>query len=162
MNVAVEFAATHKLDAVILAAWWHEGDFKGMKAYVRRFSRTPKVIVVGPPLVYTTDVYKIIARRSDDLDVNEYVNSYVDPNSVSTSHDMAKFAHENELYYLDRIHYFCEDGCPVLNADGRLLITDYGHLKVLAATLLGQRLLKEHVLRTLIDAPRPIQLPTGR
>jgi peptidoglycan/LPS O-acetylase OafA/YrhL len=159
IEYAISFAMRTRLDAVILEARWPEG-YKGLALDLDRWkARGRKIILVGPPLEYSASVSKIIARWYGNDDFRRYTDSFILKAPVALSNEMRSFARVNSIAFIDRIQYFSEGGFPVINANGQLLFTDYGHLSLPGSIFLGGQLLKDDALQRIIDSPVPLQLP---
>jgi SGNH domain (fused to AT3 domains) len=159
LEYAISFVKERKPDLVILAGWWNN-DLGTLASYIKRLkAEGRKVVLVGPSLHYTADVPRIIARRKSDDGFQRYTDAFVEREEVALSDSMRKFAQANQVSFIDRIHYFCENGCRVIGSDGQLLFIDGFHLSVPGATFLGNRLLRDNALQKILDSPLPLQLP---
>lgn len=159
LEYAVSFTRKHRLDAVILEAWWDE-NYEDLAFDIAKLkAEGQKVILVGPPLEYSADVPMIIARRRNGVSFRAYMDSFIVKRSIATSNNMRTFAQSNGISFIDRIQYFCENGCPVMNSDGQLFVWDYAHLSVFGGMFLGNQFLRDNALQRIIDSPVPLRLP---
>lgn len=153
ISYAINFAKKNKIDAVILAARW-PNDFEGILNEINELrAENNKIILIGPPLEYTEDVYKIIARRDKTLSLDDYSKKFINLEKLSLNLRMHDFASKNQVYYIDRIKLYCDEKniCPLISSSGNLYILDYGHLLFHGSIYLGQQLLFNQSLTKFLE-----------
>lgn len=162
LRYELDMTRSKPLDAIILTSAWWDIDYGALKALIMVLkAQGRKIILIGPPVQYSTDVYKIIARWDNQMVFRQYLDAHMQHGYVTLAKEMRAFAQAQNINYIDRMYYYCKDGCPVIGPDGELLITDYGHLTAAGASYLGNQLLSDRVLDRIMHSPLPLQFPEG-
>jgi hypothetical protein len=149
VQYAVDYAIDKRVDLVIVAGKW-SSDFQLAAQEIRKLkSASIDVILVGPPLGFTEDVYKFIARRNQDETQKDLVIKFRRNENFENNKNMTDFARSNGVRYLDRIRIFCNNfpNCPLVTEDGEILVFDAGgHLSSAGSKYLGERIRKSGFL----------------
>ncbi len=147
---AMEFALSHKLDAVVLAGlWWTDNAMLG-RDIDRLRAAGQRVIVVGQPLQFSTDVSRIIERRTSNFGFDRYMTRFFEAKQDMFNAEVRSVAENHGAMFLDRKAFQCAPKCSVLTSEGDLKIRDYGHLTAQGARDLGHKLNEARVLERLM------------
>ena len=147
---AMAFADTHKLAAVVLAGlWWTDADML-QRDIARLKTHGQRVIVVGQPLQFSTDVSRIIERRTSNFGFDRYMTRFLEPKQDDFNAKIKAVAEKAGAMFLDRKAYQCAPACSVLRDDGELLIRDYGHLTAVGASHLGDKIYQDRAIERLM------------
>ena len=131
--------ATH----VVLSTRWEESSFDYMPAFTTYLqSRNNKVIVMGRTGEFKnvpSMVLKAGLNESTAMNLAQDRNTSLD----SLNEKLRKLSESLSLAYVDKVPYLCTEDttqCDVVDADGKILYTDYGHWSMEGARYFGERI----------------------
>lgn len=153
LDDALKLAQKESLDAIILSARWNNG-WEGLTEEVRQLKEAGReVIIAGPPLEFTEEVIRLLARQDENDSPESLYKRFVDHSSQLRNEQLLRFSRKNSIDYLDRISLYCNENgnCPLLDEEARPLIIDYGHLLVPGSTYLGRRIQESGVLQAILE-----------
>lgn len=122
--VFIDFINRHSANVILMG---RTAEFKSVPSLVMKNGLTPSIGEL------------VAARRNTELDALNI--------KVST------LAEELGLPYIDKVPYLCDltaNSCDVIDEQGKILYTDYGHWTVEGARFFGARLLQDDQFRSLV------------
>lgn len=144
--IKYDFPDLAKLDGIILSARWQQ-TFSLVKPDVDYYRALHiPVAVFGPTFEFTADVPRILLRTSADGH-HDRIDRYLNLERVALDQRMERFFDTQKIPYVSKIGLLCPELlCPVVDAEGRLLMIDYGHWSRLGSMVFGTRLMNMRVL----------------
>ncbi|WP_374580124.1 acyltransferase family protein [Pseudoduganella sp.] len=143
---AQQFAASHKLDGVVVASAWQD-DFRVAREDLQRFRAAGHpVLLAGPPLTFSDNLAMAMLRLDRKQSLAAIAQNMLEPSALKHADAMHAFALENRFGYLNRLQLYCEGGCPLISPKGVPLILDHFHLSPQGVELLADRIRSSQVL----------------
>jgi peptidoglycan/LPS O-acetylase OafA/YrhL len=142
-----DYLATHKVDAVLLAAHWDDGDLPSVAETLTFLHQQHiPVVLIGPIVQYDSALPRFLAlgiSHGDSSLAARHRLQYVEP----LDEQMGSLARSTGTPYLSLYRLFCfQNRCDECAKPGVPLQFDYGHLTKEGSILAAQRAKSLHVL----------------
>lgn len=148
LQFAQQFAAGNQLDGVVVASLWRD-DFRAALPDLQRFrANGAPLLLAGPPLMFSEGVAMAMLRMDRKQSLAGTLGGMLEPSYLAYADAMRDFAHRNQFGYLNRLHLYCEGGCPLISLKGVPLIIDHFHLSIEGVAVLSERIRQSRVLET--------------
>ena len=134
------FLPTHKVDTLILAARWRDGDGPRLEATLRRlrpFAR--QIVVLGPIVEYSQPLPRVLALAWPQEDARK-IASYRIPAIPGTDREISYATTKVGARFISVYRMLCPNDCTVLSPDGKPMQFDYGHLSLAGSRYVADRL----------------------
>ena len=145
-------AATH----VIVSTRWEQSSFAYVPAFVEYLrSRNNKVIIMGRTAEFK-NVPSLVVKQGLDSNIEQLLALDRDRSLDALNDELHELSNSLGVSFVDKVPYLCNKArtaCDVIDADGNILYTDYGHWTVEGARLFGQRIWADPDFITLFDTP---------
>ena len=145
-------------ELIVFAARWPIS-FYPLADDIQRFSAIGgRVAVVGPSLIFSKDVPKILLRYQSGDDIIAYTNSFIEKDKFALNEAMRKFSEDQKIAFIDKINVFCAEGlCRLTLTGNELFIIDDGHLSQPGVQFWGDNLKRMRTIYKLAD-----KFPSGK
>ncbi len=141
--VLKRFLPNARLDGLIIAGRWREGDVDGIVALANSAGQhSPAVMIVGPSAEYGGAVPNILARAQVWGGAAGVLSRAMLPEPVSVDHALAARLVQTGIAYRSPLSIICPDGnCRETAQDGIPMQFDYAHLTLAGAKVVAAGLL---------------------
>jgi len=134
--------ATH----VVLSTRWEESSFDYLSAFTDYLqSRDNKVIVMGRTGEYK-NVPALVLKQGLNESITHQLAQERDTTLDSLNDKLRELSQQLNIAYVDKVPYLCNADttqCDVIDADGKILYTDYGHWSMEGARFFGERIWRD-------------------
>ena len=131
--------ATH----VLISTRWEASSFEYIPAFVAYLrSHDNKVIIMGRTAEYK-NVPSVVMKQGLSDDIEQLLAQDRDTSLDALNDELHLLSDSLGVGFIDKVPYLCNkarSACDVVNADGKILYTDYGHWTVEGALVFGQRM----------------------
>ena len=143
--------ATH----IVLSTRWEESSFEYMPAFTEYLqSRNNKVIVMGRTGEFR-NVPSLVLKAGLDESTETNLAQERDTSLDTLNERLRELSESLGLAYVDKMPYLCtadKTRCDLVDADGKILYTDYGHWSMEGARYFGERIwLDERFVGLLVE-----------
>lgn len=140
-------------DWVIVSTRWEAESFKYLSLFTDYLhSRKNQILIMGRTAEYK-NVPSLVFKRGLNTQTPAILSKARDRKLDQLNRQLASISSELDIAYLDKLPILCDltvRVCDVVNDDGQILYTDYGHWSLEGARYFGERLWRNTALPQLV------------
>ena len=138
-------------DRIVYSSRWDAESFEHLETFVSHVQshsdrQRPAEIVVMARTAEFASVPGLVIKHGLNDDTPEVVAQRRNTALDKLNQGLQSRAESLSLHFVEKLPFLCEEGassCPVLDPDGHLLYTDYGHWTIEGARTFGMKMLSD-------------------